>query len=141
MQIVSRIKHIALELDRAVEHLYTTAALTAAEVELLVPLRYNDTPMTAIRLAEHLGMSRAGISKTLSKLESRGLLARTPHPRDRRSALLTLTPDGIELVDDLFPRELRLHTQALAGLGSDRTSMITELDRLARTLEIARENR
>ena len=65
---------------------YAGAMLTVAEVGLLVPLRYADEPVTAIRLAELLGMPRAGVSKTLTKLEHRGMLSRTTDPADLRSA-------------------------------------------------------
>lgn len=88
--------------------------LTVAEVGLLVPLRYADQPVTAIRLTEILGMSRAGVSKTLTKLERRECSVAQP----------------IRTIDDstvgcrhsyksmtYSPRELEAHAQLLAGLG------------------------
>ncbi|APE12742.1 MarR family transcriptional regulator (plasmid) [Rhodococcus sp. 2G] len=135
MEIVAQIKHISSLLEVAVEPVYAEAVLTAAEVELLVPLRYADEAVTAIRLAELLGMSRAGVSKTLANLERRGMISRTTNPADRRSALIALSDAGMSAVDDVFPRELEAHTRLLAGLGQDRNKVLAALAHLAATLE------
>ncbi|MFC8381048.1 MarR family winged helix-turn-helix transcriptional regulator [Nocardia sp. NPDC057272] len=140
MVVVGQVKRISALLDRAVEDIYAEAHITTAEVGLLVPLRYADPPLTAIRLAEHLGMSRAGVGKTLTKLERRGLITRTQNPTDRRSTLIRLTPAGIGLIDEVFPRELEAHAQLLADLDRDRAAILQSLDRFARSLE-ARSNR
>lgn len=94
MQVVAEIKRIVALLDVAVEPIYAAADVSVAEVELMVPLRYAIEPVTAARLAELLGMTRAGVSKTLGKLERRGFLQRVPSAEDRRSASITLTDQG-----------------------------------------------
>ncbi|MEV0767247.1 MarR family winged helix-turn-helix transcriptional regulator [Nocardia salmonicida] len=140
MVVVAQVKRISALLDRAVENIYAEANITAAEVGLLVPLRYAEPPLTAIRLAEHLGMSRAGVGKTLTKLERRGLIARAQNPTDRRSTSIHLTTAGITLIDEVFPREIEAHTQLLADLNHERPTVLQGLDRLARSLE-ARSDR
>ncbi|MFD3459392.1 MarR family winged helix-turn-helix transcriptional regulator [Nocardia fluminea] len=140
MVVVGQIKRISALLDRAVEDIYTEADVSAAEVGLLVPLRYAHPLLTAIRLAEHLGMSRAGVGKTLTKLERRGLITRTQNPTDRRSTLISLTPAGIDLIDKVFPRELDAHAHLLTELHQERATVLQSLDHLARTLE-ARSSR
>ncbi|QUG99646.1 MarR family transcriptional regulator [Saccharopolyspora erythraea] len=135
MEVVALVKRVRVLLDRAVEDLYDGAALTIAEVELLVPLRHADEPVTAARLAARLGMSRAGISKTLAKLEKRGLITRAANPADRRAALIRMTPEGEEVIDDLFPRELEAHGRLLAGLGADRERVVEALTRFAEAME------
>jgi DNA-binding MarR family transcriptional regulator len=140
MVVVGQIKRISVLLDRAVENIYAEADITTAEVGLLVPLRYADPPLTAIRLAEHLGMSRAGVAKTLTKLERRGLIDRTQNPADRRSTLIRLTPAGVGVIDEVFPRELEAHAQLLSDLDQQYGAVLQSLDHLARSLE-ARSNR
>jgi len=135
MEIVALIKHISSLLDAAVEPLYAEAVLTAAEVELLVPLRYADEAVTATRLAELLDMSRAGVSKTLANLERKAMITRTSNPADRRSALIALSAAGRSAVDKVFPRELQAHARMLAGLGEDRNKILDALTHLAATLE------
>lgn len=131
MRIVALLKEIGEGLDRAVDEVYEGSALSPADMELLVPLRYEVGGTTAIRLAERLGMSRAGVSKTLSRLETRGIVSRGKNPNDKRTAPVRLTDYGADIVDDLFPRELHAHAVVLEHLGEERGRVATALDLLA----------
>jgi len=64
----------------------------------LLPLRVvRATPGCRVQeLAEGLGLSVGGASKSADRLERRGWLRRIVHPSDRRSLLLELTEDGID---------------------------------------------
>ena len=137
MEIVGLLKRVNALLDRGVEPLYEGSPLTAPELDLLVPLRHAEEPCIARRIAEHQGMSRAGISKALAKLEKRGFIERTPNPADRRASLISVTEAGKSAVDELFPRHLDVEARLLAGLGmgSDRDRVIAALALLLETLE------
>jgi DNA-binding MarR family transcriptional regulator len=54
-------------------------------------------------VAEDAGISKGTLTGIARTLESRGLVARSPHPDDRRRVLLALTPEGEKLMEDLFP--------------------------------------
>jgi DNA-binding MarR family transcriptional regulator len=54
------------------------------------------TPMRAGQLARHLGVGSPTLSAQIQRLETSGLLTRTPAPRDRRNIDLRLTPRGAE---------------------------------------------
>jgi DNA-binding MarR family transcriptional regulator len=88
----------------------------------------------ARQIAERLGLARAAVSKTLAKLERRGFIARAPIPSDRRAALVTITPEGAEAIDALFPRQLRIEAALLARLGEDRPRVVEALALLADSL-------
>lgn len=88
-----------------------------------------------MRLADNMGMSRAGVSKTLAKLEKRGHIARTPNPADRRAALVTITESGKQAIDRIFPRQLTTEAELLAGLGEDRARVVDALALLAEVME------
>jgi len=135
MAVVALVNRITAVLEQAVEHLYDSAAFTQAEAKLLVPLRYLDEPVTAAYLAAQLGMSRAGVSKALTKLEKRGLITRSAKPADRRATLIGITSEAKRAINDLFPRELETHEQLLAGLGQERDAVLTSMSRLADVLE------
>ena len=45
-------------------------------------------------LADYAWLDRGDLSRALRKLEADGRVRRTPHPTDRRSAYLSLTPAG-----------------------------------------------
>ncbi|MFJ2832694.1 MarR family winged helix-turn-helix transcriptional regulator [Streptomyces sp. NPDC087263] len=135
MELIALLKRITALLDRAVEPLYEGAPLTAPEVDMLIPLRHATEPAIARRLAQQMGLSRAGVSKTLARLEKRGFIQRTPNPADRRTALVTITPTGEKAVDSLFPRQLAAEVELLAGLGEDRDWVMGALERLAGVME------
>ncbi|MFF1677033.1 MarR family winged helix-turn-helix transcriptional regulator [Streptomyces sp. NPDC058256] len=135
MELIVLLKRVTAMLDRAIEPLYDGAPLTPPEVDMLIPLRHATEPAIARRLAQTMGLSRAGVSKTLAKLEKRGFIQRTPNPADRRTALVTITPAGAEAVDGLFPRQLAAEVELLAGLAEDRTWVMGALERLAGVME------
>jgi len=135
MELVGLLKRAGGLLDRAVEPLYEGALLTAPELDMLVPLRHASDPIIARRIAERLGMSRAGVSKTLAKLESRGFITRTPSPADRRAALVTITEAGAKAIDELFPRQLATEVELLSALGEDRDWVLKALGRLVDVME------
>ncbi|WP_241518832.1 MarR family transcriptional regulator [Streptomyces sp. CB03238] len=135
MEIVALLKRVMALRDRAVEPLYEGAPLTLPEVDLLVPLRHLDQPVTASRIADLRKLSRAAISKALTKLEKRGLIARTANPADRRASLVALTEEGKAAVDALFPHQLAIEARLLAGLGEGRGQVLDALNLLADTME------
>ncbi|WP_200302095.1 MarR family winged helix-turn-helix transcriptional regulator [Streptomyces adelaidensis] len=135
MEVIGLLKHATALVERAVEPLYAGAPLTAPEVDVLILLRHTTEPVIARRLSERLGLSRAGVSKSLAKLERRGFVSRAPNPADRRAALITITPDGAQAVDTLFPRQLAAEVELLAGLGEDREWVLKALERLVAVME------
>ncbi|MDJ0363294.1 MarR family transcriptional regulator [Rhodococcus sp. H29-C3] len=135
MEIVAQLKRITGLLELAVEPIYVRVELTVAEVELLVPLRYAEESVTAIRLAELLGMSRAGVSKALGNLEKRGLISRARNPADRRSATIVMTESGRAAIDHVFPLELTAHGKLFSGLGAARADVVNALELLAEVME------
>ncbi|OZC71411.1 MarR family transcriptional regulator [Rhodococcus sp. 06-462-5] len=137
MQVVAQIKRIVALLELAVEPIYDAADVTVAEMELMVPLRHAVEPATAVRLAELLGMTRAGVSKALGKLERRGFLERVQNAEDRRSASITLTDAGKDVVDEVFPRELAAHGRLFDALGARRMQVLEALDVLAESMDDA----
>lgn len=55
------------------------------------------------RLADRLHVSGAFVTAETGKLARRGLIAKRTNPQDRRGVLITLTPAGRQLVDQLGP--------------------------------------
>lgn len=55
-------------------------------------------PKTVTR---YLGLTTGATTSLVDRLEDRGFVERIPNPEDRRSVYVTITPPGIELVDDV----------------------------------------
>ncbi|OXM69008.1 MULTISPECIES: MarR family winged helix-turn-helix transcriptional regulator [Amycolatopsis] len=54
---------------------------------------------TAVELGEHLGITKQAAVQLVDELATRGYVERRPHPTDRRSRLVVLTPRGWQCVD------------------------------------------
>jgi DNA-binding MarR family transcriptional regulator len=72
---------------RAELHVGLGAAQTLAVVAAVPECRVHD-------IVRGLSITVGGASKTVDRLERTGLVARRPHPSDRRSSLIALTPAG-----------------------------------------------
>ncbi|WP_379524217.1 MarR family winged helix-turn-helix transcriptional regulator [Nonomuraea insulae] len=134
MEVIGPLKRVVTLLGEALDPLYADAALTGAELDVCLRLRHDPNPTIARHLADQMRHSRAAISKTLIRLESRGLITREPSPSNRRAALVRLTPEGEAAVDAIFPRQLAREAELLKGLGADRERVIEALNLLADVL-------
>jgi DNA-binding MarR family transcriptional regulator len=52
-------------------------------------------------LAHHLHIAPRSATEVVDALEAKGLVQRSPDPTDRRATLVSLTPRGIELMDEV----------------------------------------
>lgn len=137
MDLVWALTRVMRLLGRAVEPVYDGAPLTAPEMDLLIPLRFSSEPLIARRLADTLDLSRAAVSKALSRLEARGHIVRIPNAADRREALITITDSGKAAMDALFPRQIAAEAALFDGLGDDRQHILAAVLRLLDGMERA----
>lgn len=59
-------------------------------------------PLPPSALAERLGIASASMTAMLDRLTLAGLVVRRPHPTDRRSLLVELTPQGQTMIGAAF---------------------------------------
>ena len=59
--------------------------------------------METRHVAAEAGITKGTLTGVVKTLEGRGLLRRVKHATDGRLVLLSLTPQGIELMEELFP--------------------------------------
>ena len=55
------------------------------------------------------------IHNIVTRLEKRGLVARTPHPEDARGVLVSITDEGRQTIDDTYPLIERKVINRFAG--------------------------
>ncbi|MCA0252304.1 MAG: MarR family transcriptional regulator [Actinobacteria bacterium] len=78
--------------------------LDLGEYEILV--RLSEAPYRSIRmseLADQVGQSRSRLTHTVTRLETKKLLARGSCPGDRRGVLATLTDEGYAFLEEVAP--------------------------------------
>ena len=83
--------------------------LSTTEASVLGHL-FHDGAQTPSMVAARAGLTPAAGTSLLDRLEQAGLVARRPHPRDRRSLLVDLTPRGRAAITarfSMFSEDLR----------------------------------
>ncbi len=65
-------------------------------------------PVTRTKLAQATGQRRTTVRDAIKRMVDNGHVEEVPHPRDGRSTLLRLTPEGRELYDAGLPAVLKL---------------------------------
>lgn len=120
MAVIGRINRCAALLQQAADAPLTEEGLTRAEFDILGTLRRMDRELTPGRIARETFASGAAVTKRVKELERRGLVSRRPDSRDRRVAHLTLTDEGVALIDRLLPVQLRYERSLLSGVGPER---------------------
>jgi DNA-binding MarR family transcriptional regulator len=68
------------------------------------------------RLASRIGFDTSTIGSVIDRLEARGWMLRSANPDDRRVRLLSLTPEGEELLRQVDPGMRRAQRRMLAPL-------------------------
>jgi DNA-binding MarR family transcriptional regulator len=82
-------------------------------------------PITVAGLAELLGMDKAQLSRALSNLVRRKLVARSTNPGDSREVLVALTDAGLEAHEVMVRAGFQRNAHLLANLSPQQ---ISELD-------------
>lgn len=77
-------------------------------------------------LAERAGVTRAGMTKRLDRLERAGLVERTPTPGDRRSVLVRTTAAGRAMLPAAIEARDRAEADLLSRLAAGEADRLTE---------------
>jgi DNA-binding MarR family transcriptional regulator len=92
-------------------------------------------PTTPSELAARERIQRPTATRVLARLEEMGLIQRTPDPQDRRSSLVTVTPEASEMLAELRTRKTAFLAERLDRLGpEDRAALARAADILERML-------
>ena len=82
-------------------------------------------PLTATALAAAAGLSPAATSTAIQRLVAAGHLSRTVDDRDRRRAVVTLTPSAEELIEQVYGPIRQAGQRLLADYSAAELAMIT----------------
>lgn len=119
----------------------TQQSMDMGENELLV-LRYlaraqlRDDLVTPVTLSRYLGITSASTTALLDRLEKSGHILRTPHPRDRRSIVIT---SSAKSDDEVRHTLAAMHDRMMAVVrdmsADDRATVIGFLDAMREAVD------
>lgn len=119
--VVGRISRLSRLVDRRLAENFARHGIEDWMYDVLATLRRIGEPhrLTPGELVRRTMVTTGAITNRVDRLEQRGLVRRVPSSTDRRSVLVELTPDGLELVDAVAASHLETERSILAVL-SDR---------------------
>jgi DNA-binding MarR family transcriptional regulator len=100
--------------DWAQKHGFSTNSMTLIEEMLIRP-----EGVEPAEIADYLGIARQTMTTTLDGLESKGMLARFPHVKDRRRKVIRFTPDGKAFAEKLVEQLHKWELNALSAINKD----------------------
>ena len=103
--------------------------LTAKEWDVLAFVS-TDGPLRPSQLLRRTALTNSPqtLSSLLNRMEANGFLTRSPHPNDARGVLLTITDNGSQTIEDLFPLLARkVITPFTSRFTDDEVKTIAEL--------------
>ncbi len=83
--------------------------------------------MTQQALTKRLGIQPGSASEVIAKLESAGLIARTPSAADRRTADIVLTEEGKALAQQAVEQRIRRHEEMFSSLTAEEKEQLLVL--------------
>lgn len=102
MATVARLLTLGRLLEGVTAELAAEHGLQPPEGDILFTLRRAGAPyrLSPSVISESLLVSSGTLTSRLDRLEGKGLIARVPHPEDRRSVEVELTAAALKLVDE-----------------------------------------
>jgi DNA-binding MarR family transcriptional regulator len=129
MEVFGRIYRLSRTMGDHTEKAYASLGIARGEFDVLATLRRSGEPYTLSprQLSATLMLTSGGMTGRLDKLERAGLLRRSPDPHDRRGLQVTLTEQGLDLVDRAVGAGLAVQTEALSALDAEQVDHLADL--------------
>lgn len=127
MAAVTGVMRVQQIVQSAVDGALKPHGLTFARYEALVLLTFSRQGSLPMRvMGERLQLHPTSVTNIVDRLESGGLVARTPHPTDRRTTLVEITDDGRARYE-VATKAVTDIDFGLSGLTGRQTQQLTDL--------------
>jgi len=121
------------------EALFADASLTFSQWTVLMALREWGNS-TSVQIARDICHDAGSLTRILDELEERNLVSRVRSETDRRSVTLSLTAQGLSLVETLLPRVVEHWNTLLGEFSHTEIKLLVKLlTRVARAAEGRRD--
>src|SRR5450631_793710 len=83
-------------------------------------------PQTVAKMARDMGHARQGVQRVADVLVKEGLIVSKDHPTDRRTKLLELTPQGMEVLTAIYVRQVEWSRRIMTKLSPEQLAMVAD---------------
>lgn len=137
MAVIGRLSRLVRVVNGELSRTFGAHGLDAASFDVLATLRRSGKPYRRApgELMRDAMVTSGAITQRLERLERRGLITRTPSAADRRGVDVSLTADGLALIDRVLPEHVATEHRLLAALpAEERTALAGALRTLLESL-------
>jgi DNA-binding MarR family transcriptional regulator len=137
MGVIGRLSRLSQLFDGELRRNFAQHDLDRASFDVLATLRRSNSEhsLTPAGLMRSSMVTSGAISQRLDRLEARGLVTRAPSETDGRGVRVTLTAEGLRLIDAVLPTHVDTESRLLAGLsGAERDQLAGLLRTLLESL-------
>ena len=131
-QAVLGLLRTADAIKRSLAHVIEPHGITPQQYNVLRILRgAGPDGLPTLTIGERMVEQTPGVTRLIDRLERKGLVERTPCPKDRRRVFCQITPKGLGLLEELDEPVNRWDAQTVSILpASEVDSLIKLLDRV-----------
>ncbi|MGV0743947.1 MarR family winged helix-turn-helix transcriptional regulator [Mycolicibacterium sp. XJ870] len=143
MGVVGRIWRLSRHLEQRVQLVLAQFDCSLPDFDVLATLRRSGPPysLTAGQLMSSAMVTSGAITNRVDRLVERGLVTREPNADNRRIRQISLSPDGLELVDKMLPAHVQNERELLSPLSADEyDDLVSILRKLLHALEVPPES-
>lgn len=119
--VVGRVLRLARMWDREIREFLAQFGLEPGEFDILSTLRRSGEPdgLTASSFLRASLVTSGAITLRIDRMQAKGLVIRVRDPLDRRSIRISLSSQGLELVDRVLPLHFANHMRLIQELNGD----------------------
>ncbi|WP_235039992.1 MarR family winged helix-turn-helix transcriptional regulator [Vreelandella profundi] len=138
MGTLGRIKRLNHYLMRAMEKTWSRYDLNGASFDVMATLRRAGAPyaLSPGDLMASTMVTSGTMTHRINLLEKAGLIKRVKNPDDGRGFLISLSPQGLEVINEAVTAHVETQAQLVAALTDEQ---IAQLDRLLKQLLVGFE--
>lgn len=114
------------KISQVLNHYFDPHEVTSEQWSALARL-CEEEGISQKELAARVSKDQTNITRILDQLQRKGLIIRQTNPEDRRSFLLSVTPEGKRIYEKIAPLEEQVIAMAIEGLDSEDVNRLKEL--------------
>ncbi len=114
-------------LVRASQFDFEPLQLTSTQFNVMTVLHRAESPMTMRELSESVSIRPPNLTTVVDSLKVRKLVTKKSSPHDRRSYLVSPTPQGNAVMSRFLPSHWRFMSEFYAGLSGDQREQLARL--------------
>jgi len=129
MGVLGRLSRVASLVHARQEQTFARHGLDSSSFDVLATLRRSGEPyrLTPTDIQRSAMVTSSAIAQRLNRLERSGLVARSRNSEDARATDVTLTPNGLALIDRAVPDHVETEHDLLDGLTAEQRAQLSSI--------------